>query len=83
MKSDSLKRRSAISIFFSRMIVCIVLASLALALTGCDEAVDVKKKQQEYRTEWQEIMGRFQAQVNAYDQKANALVKKNDISGLI
>ena len=83
MKSDSLKRRSAISILFSRIVICIVLASLSLALAGCNEAGEVKKKQQEYRTEWQEIMGRFQVQVNADDQKANALVKKNDISGLI
>ena len=60
-----------------------MLASLALALTGCDKAGEAKKKQQEYRTEWQEIMGKFQARVNADDQKANALVKKNDISGLI
>ena len=48
---------------------------------GCTESM--QEKQEEYSTEWSEIFSGFQKRVASDDRKAEELVKKNDISGLI
>lgn len=62
--------------------VCAVSLLLLAQLLGCGKS-ELEKKQDSYRDDWNRIMSAFESRVESDDKKANELVEKNDVSGLI
>lgn len=63
-------------------VACAVALTLLVNLLGCGGG-DIENKQRSYSADWKRIMTAFDARVTEDDKKANELVEKNDISGLI
>jgi hypothetical protein len=61
--------------------VLALLAAVGALVAGCGQSTADKQKQ--YKTEYQEIINDFQAQVAKDDAKAAQLSQNNDLTGLI
>ena len=83
VNENATRRANGISRFVVILVLLTALLAAALLIAGCDESGEVAKKQQQFKTQWLDIMEVFQGRVNSDDSKADKLVQKNDLAGLI